>query len=403
MKRKLCGMELSEYLFPIKLKSGNFFCFDICSGKSFISTVPLYDINKKERLDDLKNLVFSIEEANKQRLSININVTNECNLNCRYCYFKASNKDDKIIYIDSEGVLKWISTKVLNNAEITELYINFLGGEPLLGVKLIVDIVDGIRKRFPYINVRFSVTSNGVFLTDEMTNVLALRGCESIQVTLDGSEKKHDSIRKDINGRGTYRLILQNIRKASERINIVIRVNFDENTDIDSIGEMLSDIKKIGLQKVYFAPIERNIDCKKTQGCTEVENSNNLKDKYIELWLLQKKMGFEIIEPLPMIMGVCIAKNKNGYAINYDGKLYPCPSMCGVNNLMIGDIVAEEKKVDKELHFRKECKNCILVPLCLGGCLYQEEFLEKADCSKNYKLMLLKSFFIIKYDLEAME
>lgn len=402
MGKDLSGMELSDYLFSIELEDSRRFYFDLYSGKAVIGQSGIF--NKNEEISAIvsaEEFLALIKTKNKNRLSINLNITNECNLNCPYCYFKASNYEEKIFTIDYIELLVWLDQILATHPEIYEIYFDFLGGEPLLKVNIIFELIDEIRKRYPYVNVRFTITSNGVFLSESISKQLALKQCESLQITIDGNEKLHNVLRSDINGKGSYRLILKNAQIASKYINIVIRVNFSEDIEIDIMRDMLRDIQDIDIKNVYFAPIEKTpMDIRKKECCNS-NISKQMVEKYIDLWNLQKSMGFELCEHLPMICGICIAKNSNGVTINYDGKIYLCPSMCGIEEGYMGKISEEGLLLKKNVNVREECMNCMLFPICFGGCTYQEKIFDKTECRKKEKEFLLKNFFLIKYNLEV--
>lgn len=99
----------------------------------------------------------------KSQHQICINITNRCNLNCRYCYLKNSPKDKKeVIY--KEISLDTIK-KVINLNNIKSVYLS--GGEPLMHPDFF-----NIVKYFLSKNINVYVATNGLLLNDHMLKKL---------------------------------------------------------------------------------------------------------------------------------------------------------------------------------------------------------------------------------------
>ena len=63
----------------------------------------------------------------------------------------------------------------------------------------------------------------------------------------------------------------------------------------------------------------------------------------------------------------CFATHKNGFTIDPDGNLLGCSH---VTNILVGDVVngPNENHVQFLADVPERCKNCILYPVCKGGC-----------------------------------
>ena len=143
-----------------------------------------------------------------------IELTRRCNLHCPFCYvskFAPTGRPD----LPTSAWLAFLDEL----AEAKVLEIAFTGGEPLLypGLRDLVRHVAALP-------MRYKLYSNGVLLDDETADFLANTGhCEYVQISLDGDEDTHDTIR----GRGVHAAAMQTLRRLQARglgcqINMVV-------------------------------------------------------------------------------------------------------------------------------------------------------------------------------------
>lgn len=151
--------------------------------------------------------------------TVTFQVTDKCNLACTYCYqinksVRRMKFEDAKLFIDKllsgeDGFNEYVSVK--NSPGIV---IEFIGGEPLLEVDLIDQIVDYFRLRTIELNHPWadkfciSICSNGVLYTDPKVQKFLQKNkdCISFSVTLDGNKELHDACRVFPDGRGSYDL-----------------------------------------------------------------------------------------------------------------------------------------------------------------------------------------------------
>ena len=157
-------------------------------------------------------------------------VTHQCNLRCTYCY--EHNKSGAEMSL--ETAKKCVDLLFAEDARNSE-YINpethdgiildFIGGEPLLKIGLISDIVDYFRQRAMELDHRWktkymiSMSTNGtLYHTKEVQDFLTRNeGRVSMGITLDGDKETHDACRLDCNGCGSYDLAAAAFRNAKDR------------------------------------------------------------------------------------------------------------------------------------------------------------------------------------------
>ncbi|MGB9005197.1 MAG: SynChlorMet cassette radical SAM/SPASM protein ScmE [Candidatus Aminicenantales bacterium] len=168
--------------------------------------------------------------------SVDIDITDRCNLRCRYCYFYTSPADVKQDLPRDE----WLRFfEELNRCAVTEVCL--AGGEPFIREDL-PDIIRGIVRN----RMRFSILSNGTLITEELAAFLASTGrCNFVQVSIDGSISiTHDSFR----GQGSFYKAVQGIRTLQRNgVSAAVRVTIHRQNvrDLDNIARLL--LEDIGL------------------------------------------------------------------------------------------------------------------------------------------------------------
>lgn len=332
--------------------------------------------------------------------AININITNSCNFMCKYCYFKANNETRATVSIDTGLFMDWFTKTVLPKKK--KVFINFLGGEPLIEARKILLISETVNKltRDSAVGYFGEITTNGYFLTPQLATNLSSAGIKAIQITIDGDRDAHNTIRNSKNDKCTYDRILQNVKLCSEVVPITIRVNVNKETNAASIRRLLIDLRDAGVMNVYFAAIEDNyIDQTDSVEHNEYSLSEDeTLEKYIEAWTIQREMGFSLHQKFPPVVSNCIARNPNGYTVNYDGRMYLCPSTCGMSQYYVDDLYHYygNKKITR--HIPQKCIECSVYPICMGGCEIINRVQHKDHiCKKEYITKLLTYYYKIKF------
>ena len=94
------------------------------------------------------------------------------------------------------------------------LDIDFFGGEPLMNWDVCKKLVEYGREqeKLHNKNIRFTLTTNGVLLNDEVTE-FANREMHNVVLSLDGRKEVNDRFRVDYAGHGSYDKIVPNFQK----------------------------------------------------------------------------------------------------------------------------------------------------------------------------------------------
>ncbi len=167
---------------------------------------------------------------------VDVNITNECNLRCKYCYHFGSEDDTGRDLPAGEWLFFF---EELGRCGVMEVVM--AGGEPFIREDL-KEIIQGVVRN----RMRFSLLSNGTLITEDVAAFIHATGrCNQVQVSIDGSMPvTHDSMR----GRGSFKKAIEGIRTLQRHgINVEVRVTIHRKNvlDLEGIARLLLD--EIGL------------------------------------------------------------------------------------------------------------------------------------------------------------
>lgn len=160
----------------------------------------------------------SVELSSRMKAScytICLNLGDACNLRCSYC-FHPKKKGKRMSVKDAISYLE----EFFASFPDAERYIVDLSGngEPLLHLDLIFPIVEWCHRKQDQINkeVLPQLVTNGTLLSPTIAQSLQEKGI-LFGISLDGTKDNHDALRKDVDGRGTYAKIIENVRAIEHR------------------------------------------------------------------------------------------------------------------------------------------------------------------------------------------
>ncbi|MCX7996024.1 MAG: SPASM domain-containing protein [candidate division WOR-3 bacterium] len=380
---------------------------DLIKG-GFIVEAEVNEINLLKMVNNTQRFNRTID------LSLTVLPTFACNLNCVYCY--ESVKRNEFMNDDVQNrLIKIIErrTGVLKN-----LHITWMGGEPLLGYKIISNLSQKIQEICLKRGIKYSsgIITNGYFLDATIFRKLTEEmSVNFFQITIDGPRDIHDRRRPLKTGGGSFDRIIYNLLQIAEvlnnknKIKIVVRVNIDKgNADrAEELLEILAQNRLIDLLTVIPAQtVAATPSCQDiTDMCfSSVEFYKNIQQKFLKK-LIDMNFNFDIY---PKLVGSnCVADRVNAYVVAPDGFLYKCWNDVGIRDESVGFIADNGKvvhnfKITKWLAFDpfdlNECSECKVFPLCGGGCAYKRLNSQGDLCvSWKYNIEeLLKLFYLSK-------
>jgi len=179
----------------------------------------------------------SIEQLRLTRLTINL--TDECNFSCAYCYQRKGRQR-----VEFAAIVKVID--FLHRYFAPDCFVEFHGGEPLLALdelKQTVAYVDGLTRNIDR-KVRYSLATNGSFLTADVLDFL-----DEHEFLLALS---FDGLAQDISRKkGTFAYMVSLIPQILARSGISLETNsvFSSKT-VDRLAESVEFIVRMGIRKI---------------------------------------------------------------------------------------------------------------------------------------------------------
>ena len=342
---------------------------------NYLSENKFLIMNDVDEIEAVKNLVYSIDE-NKRIYDLTINPTINCNFRCWYCYETHIMKSQ----MDSSTLSK-VSKHILNiaqNEEIEEFNLSFFGGEPLLYFKkIVIPIINEFVPLMKRFNKRFNIgfTTNGSLINDPFLNYFNEKQLKpNFHITLDGYRESHDKVRFVSPEKGSYLIIVNNIKKIVENEMFVrVRINFtDKNIeDTYKIADDLSIIKK-EFSKKYLL-----IDFHRVWQNNQLDDIDIIVDRNVERI---RKKGFNVKSSLycnDTVRGSCYADKRNSAVINFNGDVFKCTAQDFKTENREGFLTDggyifwENNSLERRMKSKfnnNPCLECRLLPICNGAC-----------------------------------
>ena len=159
-----------------------------------------------------------IERTLANVTQVTFEVTDRCNLKCKYCgygefYDDYDQREGKDLPVDSakrllDHLLKYWNSP-LNQSHDRNIFFSFYGGEPLMNITFLREIVAYVNDLGLMHNpFTFNMTTNGLLLKKHMHFLVEHRF--KLLISLDGNEENND-YRVTPDGKPAFRLIMENI------------------------------------------------------------------------------------------------------------------------------------------------------------------------------------------------
>lgn len=332
----------------------------------------------KDEMDELKKIndLVNKRQALTDEYFFSILMNLDCNFKCFYCFESLTGE-----YLDdivSQKIISMID-KVSKSAK--KISVDWYGGEPLLSFDRLRFLNDKFMEICNAKGVQYcaSITTNGYLLTPSVIEYLKTVPLSHLQITLDGPAETHNISRPLRNGDPTFDVILKNIKAAVEQgIEVMIRVNITK-INIDLISKLYEIIEKYGLKNKVQIML-RSVVSSSTNPCAECCLSENISaNKTADIYKQVAKNGWVVFPCVDdmQCMGFCHAEYPNRFIIDIQGNLYRCAELFNPEEA-IGKISNEgeltlnqnksEQFVNKNPLNFPECRNCNILPICMGGC-----------------------------------
>ena len=140
--------------------------------------------------------------------SLVMNLTNQCNLSCQYCYEfgedKVATPEGKPKFMDIDTAKASVDFLLAQSPGRRSVHITFFGGETLMNFPLLKQVVNYAAGQAAAQgrSIDFSLTTNATLLTPAIIEFLSANRI-GVTVSMDGPPDLHDQLRVFANGQGS--------------------------------------------------------------------------------------------------------------------------------------------------------------------------------------------------------
>ena len=315
-----------------------------------------------------------------------IHICHDCNLRCRYCFADEGAYHSSREFMSEKTAKQAIDFLIKNSGNRKVLEADFFGGEPLMCLDTIKNVVAYAREQGEKYGKKFlfTTTTNGVLLNDDAADFFN-REMENVVLSLDGRPEVHDAIRKTVNGKGSFDVCFKNIKKfvqsrgdksyyvrgtfTAKNLDFSNDVMFLAESGFDSISmePVVTDIPDLQIKKEHLPRI-----------CEEYEV---LCEKYLDAY--KNGRGFNFFHfNIDLEGGPCLSKRVSAcgagneyFSVVPNGDIYPCHQFAGNRDFYMGNVYEgaldagiRSRFASSCLFTREKCGGCFAKFICSGGC-----------------------------------
>ncbi|MEE0084699.1 MAG: radical SAM protein [Paludibacteraceae bacterium] len=361
--------------------------------------------------DDLDEAEEFLYHYNSIRFSRNAKIltlifipTYNCNLACPYCIQGGNKPLAKMSRDQIDAVIKFARTQVKQHSA-KQINCILFGGEPMMVKSDIVYISDNINEIANEYNcaTNFSITSNFTLLDDSMIDLIRKYNM-IVQVSIDGIKQEHDKRRITHSKKGTYDIILNNLKKMKEK-GLKDNINLRLNVDVDNLNDakdMLENVKDFAGQLYFgFLTFNKGKNDSFETSCVEECDYSNINVSVFDKLL--RDNGIEV----PHHFGKespCSLNSEMKFIVDYKLDVYKCELFIGREEAKVGKIDLNGNFIPNGNFYHqmnhspikhKECVECKMLPLCASGCVAKTNIAK----GKNINILTEKNCMMTENDL----
>lgn len=337
--------------------------------------------------DQYETLVPAFLEREPVVKALCLHVAHDCNLKCKYCFAGEGEYHGHRGMMSLEIGKKSIDFIIENSKHRKNIEVDFFGGEPLMNWEVVKGVVAYAREREKETgkNFRFTMTTNGVLLNDEIIDYLN-ENMYNVVLSLDGRKEVNDNMRPTINGKGSYDIILPKFKKLVEKRGG--KQYYVRGTYTHHNLDFAEDVKHVTAQGFKEVSVEPVVAPNEMDYALKADDIDALCAEYEKLakYIVQQTKqgeGFNFFHfMVDLEGGPCVHKRLAGcgsgteyLAVTPEGDLYPCHQFVGLEEFKMGDVNVGVTNKEMRCKFEKcnvysksECKECWAKFFCSGGC-----------------------------------
>lgn len=298
--------------------------------------------------------------------------TRACNLQCRYC---GSDPRFETIPLRPEYSPDELVQFLSHDKSPT---INFYGGEPLLNIPFMTEVMDKASDALP--NVSYVLQTNGTLLHKVPTHYLAQ--LHSILVSVDGRPSVTDYYR----GKGVYEQVRQNVSSLTQWLHgeLVARMTVSKNSNIYEEVTFL-----LGPDNPGFTHVHWQLDALWNSEVwddfpTWVAEEYNPGITKLAKWWLAEVRDKHIVPKIVPFLGVLTTlidgsrtqircgAGVTSFTVSTDRKIVFCPIEPEDDTCVVGHLKGPDNI--RKVPIGPPCTSCPELDVCGGRCLFVNQF-----------------------------
>jgi uncharacterized protein len=329
--------------------------------------------------------------------AICLHVAHDCNLSCEYCFAGKGLFGGRKTLMDLETGKRGIDFVLHASGNRPSCEVDFFGGEPLLNLPLIRELVSYGKQAASRKNktLKFTLTTNAVLLDADVRDFLRTEDI-SVVLSLDGRPEVNDRMRHYPDGRGSYSETAAAIRDFITDFpegspyavgtyyyvrGTYTHYNLDFEKDVLHLADL--GIKRISLEPVVAAPGEAHAFHMEDLEVI-MASYDRLGEKVLEMRDKGRDINFFHFN-VALDQGPCILKRLSGCGAGYEyaavspeGDIYPCHQFVGQENYKLGSLYTSDpyqldtglmrKFRSANIFAKPVCRECWARFACSGGC-----------------------------------
>lgn len=308
-----------------------------------------------------------------KELDVWVHVTNNCNLNCHYCFVNKTTHTKDVLTIETANLfIEKIKDVIIEN-QTENIYFRFSGGEPFLCFDIIKEFIHNSQQILNETATRASYTilTNLVLLKEEHIDYI-IKEHININVSLDGIGSTHDTSRNDTKGFKSFSIIDKNINRLIQ------------NGIRPRIMAVLNTANHTGILDLIKYVIDKNLTCRigfihgePNDYCAFIDI---FKREIFPFLISAARKGFDVCQNIQW--GDYLIPYKSNYncmaglqslLLHTNGDIYYCPQEIGNDAYHNIHNINSLSSLLKNFEFQDSdrlpaCDSCLYRFICSGGC-----------------------------------
>lgn len=347
-------------------------------------------------------------------------VSAQCNLHCRYCFYRelAEGRQTPCSGAMPDEVVRRLIEAFMPTDQPVEVTFAFQGGEPMLaGLDYFKRFVALVRRlSTTWHQARYTIQTNGTLL-DEAWCAFFKENEFLVGLSLDGGQEIHDALRKGPNGSSTFKIVMEaaeDLRRWGVAFNILTVLSRPLAEEPELLYQFY---RKNGFRFVQLIPclpslIGSGQDAFSLAPRAFASFYQHFYRLWLEDYLCGERMSVALFDNLVLtlqgiypnqcgMLGFCSPQ----FVIESDGSVYPCDFYaqdafrCGnikENTLrMLKESPAMQCFLDGDKILSALCNECKFLWMCGGNCKRMRSvYWEESFC--GYKAFLEYAFVSLR-------